>query len=61
MSSYLCTHSSCYENCPRANIFRSKYSEIFTIPDMQYMINYNDWEVDPLSEGDSCNAIACRR
>jgi len=51
----------CYDTCPRANIFRDRQDTIMTMDDFKYMINYNDWENDPLSEGDACDAIACRR
>jgi hypothetical protein len=52
---------NCWDDCPRANIFRSRAASVLSLDDMQYMINYNDWQNDALSEGDPCNAISCRR
>lgn len=54
-------YGNCYDSCPRANIFRSRYDSVLSLSDMQNMINYNDWQTDPNSLGDPCNAIACRR
>ena len=52
---------NCYEDCPRANIFRAQFETIATLSDMQYIINFNKWQTDPDSEGDPCKAIGCRK
>lgn len=52
--------SFCHETAPRANIFRQHQSGINTLQDMQMMMQYNQFQTDPLSLSDSCNAIAAR-
>lgn len=53
--------ASCWESCARANIFRSRQSKITNLDEFKTLMQYNDWENDPMSEGDPCSAIACRR
>lgn len=50
----------CYDTCPRANIFRQRQGSIQNEADVQAVLAYNDFENDPLSLDDSCNAPACR-
>jgi hypothetical protein len=54
-------NDSCWDSCPRANIFRERQASVTTVAELKELITYNDWEHDPLSEGDPCHAIACRR
>lgn len=49
-----------YELCPRAKIFRRDHHKVHDIETMQQMIRYNDWENDPFSQGNPCNAISSR-
>eukprot|EP01100_Stratorugosa_tubuloviscum_P012713 TRINITY_DN612_c0_g1_i1.p1 TRINITY_DN612_c0_g1~~TRINITY_DN612_c0_g1_i1.p1 ORF type:complete len:552 (-),score=253.66 TRINITY_DN612_c0_g1_i1:204-1859(-) len=49
-----------YDYCPRANIFRRDQSKISVIDDMKNMMQFNNWENDPYSEGDPANSIASR-
>lgn len=52
----------CYEINMRANIFREKQSDVMDIDGLKYLLQYNEFQTDPLSLGDSCNgAISCRR
>lgn len=50
----------CHDTCPRANIFAQKQSSINDMSGIQSILQYNNWQTDPLSLNDSCNAIACR-
>ena len=50
----------CYDTAPRAKIFRDRQSLIQDEIGAQEILGYNDFQNDPLSENDSCNAIACR-
>jgi hypothetical protein len=49
-----------YENCPRAKILRRDHHKVQTLDDERIIIRYNDYQNDPLSEGDPLNAIAAR-
>jgi len=49
-----------WSKCPRAQIFARDGPNVATIADTQKMINYNNYQNDPLSLGSPCNAIACR-
>ena len=51
----------CYDSCSRAAIFNQRQNAVESLSDFKYLINYNNWQVDPLSANDSCKAIACRR
>ena len=50
----------CYDTAPRANIFRERQSSIQNERGVQQILAYNDFQNDPLSLNDSCNAPACR-
>lgn len=49
-----------YAVCPRAKIFRRDQSSVVDINSMQKMMRYNNWQHDPFSEGNPCNAISSR-
>lgn len=51
----------CYDTCSRAQIFAMRQETVVDIPSMQAMIGYNDYTNDPVSKGDPCASIACRR
>lgn len=50
----------CYKQASRGQIFAQRQSGVSDIDSFQKLINYNDWQVDPLSLGNPCDAIACR-
>lgn len=35
--------------------------DVQSVEDLANLLYLNDWQQDPLSEGDPCKAIACRR
>ena len=41
----------CYDSCSRANIFRERESSVTSQQDLNSLLEYNDWENDPLSQG----------
>lgn len=49
-----------YQLAPRAKIFRRDEGKVVDMPSMKRIMRYNEYEDDPYSEGDSCNAICCR-
>lgn len=49
-----------YSLCPRAKIFRRDHGKVHDLTTMQKMIRYNDWQNDPFSQGNPCNAISSR-
>ncbi|XP_076075549.1 phospholipase B-like 1 [Mytilus galloprovincialis] len=49
-----------YQLAPRAKIFRRDEGKVVDLMSMKKIMRYNDYENDPYSEGDSCNAICCR-
>jgi len=51
----------CYDTCSRAQIFAMRQDTVVDMASMQAMISYNDYLNDPISNGDPCAAIACRR
>jgi len=51
---------NCYDNVSRANIFRANQDAIQGVSGGLHIMQYNDFQSDPLSSGDPCNAIACR-
>eukprot|EP00931_Biecheleriopsis_adriatica_P081218 TRINITY_DN54552_c0_g1_i1.p1 TRINITY_DN54552_c0_g1~~TRINITY_DN54552_c0_g1_i1.p1 ORF type:complete len:617 (-),score=89.13 TRINITY_DN54552_c0_g1_i1:165-1748(-) len=51
---------SIYSTVPRAKIFRTQQLEVNDLEDFKKLMRYNDWQRDPLSLGDACNAIAAR-
>lgn len=50
----------CYDSDPRANLFRQYQNQVSSLEGGQWILSYNNWEVDAASLNDSCNAIACR-
>lgn len=49
-----------YTNCPRALIFARNHTTIQTFEDVQNMMRYNEYQIDPLSQGKSNYAISSR-
>lgn len=49
-----------YASCPRAKIFKRDVDKVSDIPSFQNFMEYNDWENDPISEGNPYNAISAR-
>jgi len=49
-----------YNLSPRAKIFRRDQDNIWTLDDFKHMMQYNDWQNDPYSEGNAGNQIASR-
>ena len=54
-------NDSCWDSCPRANIFRNRHGALAMVADMRDLMQYNNWKVDPLSEAKPSHAIASRR
>jgi hypothetical protein len=50
----------CHNSASRAQIFAKRHTAVGTVDDLVYLLQYNDWEHDPLSFGNPCKAIACR-
>ena len=49
-----------YELCVRAQIFRRDQANVSDMPAMQYMMQYNNYLNDPISQGNPVYAIASR-
>jgi len=49
-----------YNLHPRAQIFNRDHDKVQNLNWMKYMMRYNEWQTDPLSKGNSINAIASR-
>jgi len=49
-----------YESNPRANIFRRDQGNVVTLENMQDIMRSNNYQTDPFSLGDPCNAISAR-
>jgi hypothetical protein len=49
-----------YTNTPRALILKRNATSAQSAADMQFLMTYNDWRNDPLSQGYPENAIAAR-
>lgn len=54
-------NDSCWDSCPRANIFRNRHGALTTVTDMRSLMQYNNWKEDPWSEANPSHAIASRR
>jgi len=49
-----------YQQNPRAQVFRRDQGMVQTDADMQRIMRYNKFQIDPLAHGNSCNQLACR-
>lgn len=49
-----------YANCPRAKIFRRDAPSVGDIEGVKRLIRYNNFQNDPLAQGDACHQIAAR-
>ena len=49
-----------YDANPRAMIFRRDHSKVTDFSKMKWIMQYNDWEHDPYSQGNPGNAISSR-
>jgi hypothetical protein len=49
-----------WSECSRARIFRRDANKVQSMEDMQRMMQYNDYQNDPISEKNPCNSIAAR-
>lgn len=49
-----------YQTCVRAEIFRRDQSSVKDLASFQHLIRYNDFEQDPISQGNPLYAIASR-
>lgn len=58
----LCLKDSnkCYETDPRALIFEREQKKVHDLASFKAVMGFNEWESDPLSQNNSCFAIACR-
>ena len=45
----------CYASKPRAKLFDKLQSDILGVTDLQWVLQYNHFETDPLSQNDSCH------
>jgi hypothetical protein len=52
--------TSSYDSCPRANLFREMQGNVTDLASMEWIISWNDYLNDPLSEGNPGNAIMAR-
>jgi len=52
--------SNCYENVPRAQLFKANQDSVNDIESFKKLMQLNDWQSNPLSLNSSCDAIACR-
>jgi hypothetical protein len=49
-----------WHDCARANIFRRDQHAVQSLPDMQRIMRYNEWQTDVLAKKDSCKQISAR-
>lgn len=49
-----------YTGSPRAKIFKRDQGNVNTFDSFKWIMRYNDWQNDPLSEGNAGNAISSR-
>jgi hypothetical protein len=49
-----------YSMCPRAQIFRRDHDKVHDLETMKHIMRYNEWQTDPLSEGNACDSISAR-
>lgn len=50
----------CFDTAPRAYIFRDNQAQIKDLSGGNWMLSYNNFQIDAASKNDSCNTIACR-
>jgi hypothetical protein len=50
----------CYETNPRGKIFSKYQKSVKDVSSGQWLIAYNSYQTEVLSEGDPCQSIACR-
>lgn len=53
-------HPNSHDTAPRALIFKEQQATITSLDSFQRVIRYNDWQHDPLSLGNACNAVSSR-
>eukprot|EP01031_Cornospumella_fuschlensis_P031932 gene31932-38607_t len=58
----VCEHSKgeCYDTAPRAYLFKQYQHTVTDVSTGEQLLSYNQFQTDAASQGDSCNAIACR-
>ncbi|EFA81154.1 phospholipase B-like protein [Heterostelium album PN500] len=49
-----------YEEDPRSQIFRRDANKVYSMSDFQAIMRYNNFQHDPLSQGDAANQISSR-
>ena len=49
-----------YDQCVRAQIFRQRYPAVHHMEDLQFLLQYNDYLNDPISQKNPIYAIAAR-
>eukprot|EP01138_Halocafeteria_seosinensis_P015820 gb/GECG01016145.1/.p1 GENE.gb/GECG01016145.1/~~gb/GECG01016145.1/.p1 ORF type:complete len:379 (+),score=42.33 gb/GECG01016145.1/:1-1137(+) len=49
-----------YEHCPRANIFRRNATQLSSFENVQSIMRFNHYAIDPLSHGNPLKSVASR-
>jgi hypothetical protein len=49
-----------YDNCVRAEIFRQRHDQVVSVDDLKFILQYNDYQKDPISQGNPLYSIASR-
>jgi hypothetical protein len=52
--------NNCYETVPRAQLFKANQANVKDISSLKSIMQLNEFQTDPLSPNNSCDAIACR-
>ena len=52
--------NQCYDTDPRSQIFAREQLKVNDLKSFQQVMGFNEWQSDPLSQNNSCYAIACR-
>ncbi|KAJ3449587.1 phospholipase b-related [Anaeramoeba flamelloides] len=50
-----------FDGHPRSKIFARNQSDVYNVQTMKNLMRYNDWQNDPLSDGNAANAISSRK